>query len=61
MGRRWTLVRWLYLEMRALPGSMTYLMPGTVSEVSATLVARTILRPVWGWKTRCCSAWERRA
>ena len=25
-----------------MPGSITYLMPGTVSEVSATLVASTI-------------------
>ena len=31
--------------MRAVPVSMTYLMPGTVSEVSATLVASTI-RPL---------------
>ena len=44
-----------------MPGSITYLMPGTVSEVSATLVASTIRRPVWRWKTRCCSACESRA
>ena len=44
MGSRWTLVRCEYREMRAVPGSMTYLMPGTVSEVSATLVASTIRR-----------------
>ncbi len=44
IGSRCTLVRWLYLEMRAVPGSMTYLMPGTVSEVSATLVASTTRR-----------------
>ena len=31
----------LYREMRAVPGSITYRMPGTVSEVSATLVAST--------------------
>ena len=31
-----------------MPGSITYLMPGTVSEVSATLVASTIRRPVCG-------------
>ncbi len=40
---------------------MTYLMPGTVRDVSATLVARTILRPVCCWNTRCCSACESRA
>ncbi len=44
-----------------MPGSITYRMPGTVSEVSATLVASTIRRPVWRWKTRCCSACDRRA
>ena len=36
-------------------------MPGTVSEVSATLVASTMRRPVWAAKTRCCSALESRA
>ena len=36
-------------------------MPGTVSEVSATLVASTIRRPVWALKTRCCSAADSRA
>ena len=47
---------------RARPVSMTYLMPGTVSEVSATLVASTMRRftPV-GWKILCCSACDRRA
>jgi len=33
---------------------MTYLMPGTVRLVSATLVASTIRRPVWPANTRCC-------
>ena len=56
IGSRCTLVRLLYREIRAVPGSITYLMPGTVSEVSATLVARTTRRPRCGWKTRCCSA-----
>ena len=37
--------------MRAVPVSITYLMPGTVSEVSATLVASTIRRLLPGWKT----------
>ncbi len=46
--------------MRATPVSTTYLIPGTVNEVSATLVASTIRRPVWDEKTRCCSAAERR-
>ena len=46
--------------MRATPVSTTYRMPGTVSDVSATLVASTIRRPVWDWKTRCCSAAESR-
>src|SRR6266853_391106 len=44
IGNRWTLVRWLYREIRAVPGSITYLMPGTVSDVSAILVARTTRR-----------------
>jgi hypothetical protein len=32
--------------MRAVPVSTTYVMPGTVSEVSATLVEMTTRRPV---------------
>jgi hypothetical protein len=36
-------------------------MPGTVSEVSATLVASTMRRPVWPSKMRSCSACDRRA
>src|ERR1022692_1559308 len=52
IGSRWTFVRRLYREIRAVAGSITYLMPGTVSEVSATLVARTTRRPpcleLWG-------------
>src|ERR1035441_483935 len=64
MGSRCTLVRWLYLEMRAVPGSMTYLMPGTVSEVSATLVASTTrrvkLEAARRWNTLCCSAADSR-
>ena len=61
MGSRWTLVRWLYREIRAVPASTTYLMPGTVRDVSATLVASTTLRPLCWPKTRCCSAAESRA
>ena len=60
MGSRWTLVRWLYREIRAVPGSTTYLMPGTVSEVSATLVASTTRDRRCGWNTRCCSAADSR-
>ena len=64
IGSRCTLVRWLYREMRAVPGSMTYLMPGTVSEVSATLVASTTrrvrLEAGRRSKTRCCSAADSR-
>ena len=44
IGSRCTLVPRLYREIRAVPGSITYLMPGTVSEVSATLVASTTRR-----------------
>ena len=44
-----------------MPGSTTYLMPGTVSDVSATLVASTTRRPVCGANTRCCSAVDSRA
>ena len=40
--------------------STTYLMPGTVSEVSA-LVASTTRRPLWGRNTRCWSAAASRA
>ncbi|SKF62664.1 Uncharacterised protein [Mycobacteroides abscessus subsp. abscessus] len=36
-------------------------MPGTVSEVSATLVASTMRRVVWAWKIFCCSAEDSRA
>ena len=61
IGRRCTLVRCEYREMRAVPGSTTDRMPGTVNDVSATLVASTIRRPGWGWKTRCWSAADRRA
>src|SRR5215469_10552872 len=61
IGSRCTLVRWLYREIRAVPGSITYLMPGTVSEVSATLVASTTRGRWCGWKTRCCSAADSRA
>ena len=31
-------------------------MPGTVSDVSATLVASTTRRPLCGFHTRCCAA-----
>ncbi len=60
MGSRWTLVRVEYREMRAVPVSTTYLMPGTVSEVSATLVASTIRRLPPVLKTRFCSCRESR-
>ena len=64
IGSRCTLVPRLYREMRAVPGSMTYLMPGTVSEVSATLVASTTrrvrLEAARRSKTRCCSAADSR-
>src|SRR5450755_4769131 len=61
IGSRCTLVRKLYREIRAVPGSITYLIPGTVSEVSATLVARTTRRPRCDWNTRYCSAVDSRA
>lgn len=61
IGRRWTRVRLEYREMRAVPTSMTYLMPGTVSEVSATFVARTRRGRECGLKTFCCSPAESRA
>ena len=47
--------------MRAEPASTTKRTPGTVSDVSATLVASTIRRPRCGWKMRCCSAADSRA
>ena len=56
MGNRCTLVRDEYREIRAVPGSMTYRIPGTVSEVSATFVASTMRRRPLGAKTRCWSA-----
>ena len=46
--------------MRAVPVSITYLMPGTVSDVSATFVASTIRLLVPVLNTRCCSAMESR-
>ena len=46
--------------IRASPVSITAVMPGTVSEVSATLVASTTRRRVCRSKTRCCSAEESR-
>ena len=39
--------------MRAVPASITNRMPGTVIEVSATLVASTTRLPGWAWKTFC--------
>ena len=48
--------------MRATPASTTYRMPGTVSEVSATLVASTHPAPAGARsKTLCCSADDSRA
>ena len=47
--------------MRAVPGSTTYRIPGTVSDVSATLVANTIRGPWWAANTFCCSAVGSRA
>ena len=60
IGSRCTLVREEYREMRATPVSTTYRMPGTVSEVSATLVASTTRRPPCGANTLCCSAADSR-
>ena len=64
IGRRWILLRALYREMRAVPVSMTYLIPGTVRLVSATFVARMTRRRTPATcersKTRCCSAAESR-
>ena len=64
IGSRWTFARTLYREIRAVPASTTYLMPGTVRLVSATFVASTMRRRtpgiVDGWNTRCCSALDRR-
>ena len=56
IGSRCTFNRWLYREMRAVPASITYFMPGTVSDVSATFVASTTRRPVCGWNTLYWSA-----
>jgi hypothetical protein len=47
--------------MRAAPVSTTYRMPGTVSDVSATLVASTTRFPRDGVKTRCWSDDDSRA
>lgn len=47
--------------MRATPVSTTERMPGTVSEVSATLVASTTRGRPDGLNTRCCSAVASRA
>src|SRR5665648_516561 len=61
IGSRCTLVALDQREIRAVPGSTTYRTPGTVSEVSATLVARTTRRVVCRANTRCCSADDSRA
>jgi hypothetical protein len=61
IGSLWTLVRVEYREIRATPASTTYRMPGTVSDVSATLVASTTRRRPCCSKTLCCSADESRA
>ena len=45
MGKLFVLVLGRYCETRARPVSMTYLIPGIVREVSATLVATTIFGP----------------
>src|SRR5665648_1251181 len=55
IGSRCTLVALDQREIRAVPGSTTYRTPGTVSEVSATLVARMTRRVVCRANTRCCS------
>ncbi len=60
MGSRCTFVAFEYREMRAVPGSITYRMPGTVNDVSATLVASTTRRLPCCWNTRCCSAADSR-
>ena len=60
IGRRCTFARTEYRLMRAVPASTTYLMPGTVRLVSATLVASTTRRRMPGARfvsnTRCWSA-----
>ena len=61
IGSRCTFVRLEYREIRAVPGSTTYRIPGTVSDVSAMLVASTIRRVGCGSNTRCCSAADSRA
>ena len=48
-----TLARLLYRLTRAKPASITYLIPGTVSEVSATLVANTMRSVPEGRKIFC--------
>ena len=50
-GRRWTRLRGEYRAIRAVPTSTTPRIRGTVSDVSATLVASTIRRRLPGWKT----------
>ncbi len=59
--RRWTPRPGLQRLTRARPLSTTLTMPGMVSEVSATFVARMMRRRGPGWKTRCWSARPRRA
>ena len=60
IGSRCTLVRWLYRGDARRPRVDHVRMPGTVSDVSATLVASTIRRPVCGAKTLCWSAADSR-
>jgi hypothetical protein len=61
IGSCWTFSRALYRLTRAVPGSTTERIPGTVSDVSATLVARTTRGLPCGLNTRCCAAADSRA
>ncbi len=59
--RSWSIFcRGLKRLTRASPVSITKWMPGTVSDVSATLVASTMRRCEAGSKTRSCSSADRR-
>jgi len=52
-GSRRVRVRGLYRLIRARPESITYRIPGIVSDVSAMLVAMTIFLRLLGENTRC--------
>ena len=53
-------LKW-YSRIALIAGGLLMIIPGTVSDVSATLVASTMRRPLCDWNTLFCSLFESRA